>query len=156
MSETIWKPNVVVAAIAERDGKFLTVEEYAGSKQLVRNQPAGHLDEGESLIHAVIRETQEETAWRFTPEALIGVYRMETTAFGGTTYLRFCFSGHVDDHDPDQELWDEVQQAVWLSRDELAGKPEMLRSPLVLKCIDDYQAGIRYPLDILHDYPLER
>lgn len=150
----IWKPNVVVAAVVERGGRFLIVEETAEGPELVRNQPAGHLDAGESLLEAVVRETREETAWRFTPESLIGIYRMETQAFGGTTYLRFCFTGPVDDHDPGQALDTEIERAIWLSRDELAAQPEMLRSPLVLRCVDEYRAGIRYPLDMLHDLPL--
>ncbi|MCB1866844.1 MAG: NUDIX hydrolase [Chromatiales bacterium] len=150
----IWKPNVVVAAIVEREGRFLIVEEYADSDQLVRNQPAGHLDAGETLLDAVVRETREETAWRFTPQALVGVYRLETRAFGGTTYLRFCFCGAVDQHDPVQPLDDGVQRAVWLSREELAARPEMLRSQLVLRCIDDFRAGRRYPLELIADFPL--
>lgn len=145
----IWKPNVVVAAVIERDGKFLLVEEDADG-ELVFNQPAGHLDEGESLLHAVVREVKEETAWDFDPTHLIGVYRWQR-APGAVTYLRFCFTGRALRHDSTRKLDTGIVRAEWFSRQEIAAMRSRLRSPLVEQCIDDYAAGLRYPLTLLHD-----
>lgn len=145
----IWKPNVVVAAVIERADKFLLVEEEADGRY-VFNQPAGHLDEGESLLHAVVREVQEETAWRFTPEHLIGVYRWQRVP-GETTYLRFCFTGSVSDHQSTQALDHGIVRAAWLTPAEIDGLGDKLRSPLVQRCIRDYQAGVRFPLSVLQD-----
>jgi ADP-ribose pyrophosphatase YjhB (NUDIX family) len=147
----IWKPNVTVAAVVERQGRFLIVEEDADGKR-VYNQPAGHLDEGESLIKAVTRETLEETAWHFEPTALVGVYRWKNT-HTGITYLRVCFTGACHDEEAGRSLDEGIVQAVWLSRDELTALGSRLRSPLVLRCVDDYLAGRRYPLDLLVDMP---
>lgn len=143
-----WKPHVTVAAVIERKSRFLMVEE-ASDGTLVFNQPAGHLDEGESLIRAAVRETQEETAWTFIPEALLGIYRWRNPE-NGSTYLRVCFTGQCTSHDPSQTLDSGIVRAEWLSRDELSAS-NRLRSPLVLRCIDDYLAGIRYPLNLLSD-----
>ena len=145
----IWKPNVVVAAIVEREGKFLLVEEEAEGR-LVLNQPAGHLDEGESLIHAVIRETLEETAWDFQPEALLGVYRWPHPS-KHITYLRFAFIGHVTRHDPERTLDHGIARALWLTPEEIRAERARLRSPQVERCLDDYLAGQRYSLDLLKD-----
>ena len=144
---TIWKPHVTVAAVAEKDNKFLIVEELVEG-QLVLNQPAGHLDAGESLVAAVIRETLEESAWRFRPEALVGIplWRHPRT---GESYLRFSFCGTCDDYDASRQLDTGITQALWLSREQLIATPNKLRSPMVLKSIDDYLAGNRYSLDIL-------
>ncbi|MDH5710931.1 MAG: NUDIX hydrolase [Gammaproteobacteria bacterium] len=141
-----WKPHATVAAIIEDNGKFLMVEEKINGK-IVYNQPAGHLDPNEDLIEAVIRETQEETGWQFTPEALVGIYLWQQP---GThkAFLRFAFTGSCSNHQPDQPLDEGILQALWLSRDELLGNIK-LRSPMVIKNIDDYLAGQRYPLDIL-------
>ena len=147
----IWKPNVTVAAVVERQGRFLIVEEDSDGKR-VYNQPAGHLDEGEGLIEAVIRETLEETAWHFAPTALVGVYRWKNTPTG-ITYLRVCFAGVCHDEEVGRPLDEGIVQAVWLSRDELAALGSRLRSPLVLRCVDDYLAGRRYPLSLLVDMP---
>jgi 8-oxo-dGTP pyrophosphatase MutT (NUDIX family) len=144
----IWKPNVTVAAMVEREGKFLIVEELADG-QIVYNQPAGHLDPGESLIDAAIRETMEETAWQFRPEALVGIYQW-TSPKNNITYIRFCFRGQCLRHYPDRPLDTEIQRALWLSRDELLAKGDQIRSPMVLRVIDDYLAGKSYPLDVLH------
>ncbi len=145
----IWKPNVVVAAIVERDGKFLLVEEKAEGR-LVLNQPAGHLDEGESLLHAVIRETLEETAWHFNPEALLGVYRWPHPT-KGMTYLRFAFIGQVTRHEPDRTLDDGIVRAVWMSPEEIRAEKARHRSPQVERCLNDYLAGQRYSLELLKD-----
>ncbi len=148
----IWKPHVTVAAIIEHDGRFLMVEERSEGR-LVYNQPAGHLDEGEGLIAAAIRETLEETAWQFMPTALIGLYRWQHPQ-KGNTYLRVCFAGTCHDHDPLRPLDKGIVRALWMSRAELMAHTERLRSPLVIQCIDDYLAGKRYPLDIIHDLHL--
>ncbi len=150
----LWKPNVVVAAILERDGKFLLVEELANDK-LVYNQPAGHLDPGETLLTAVRRETLEETAWTMEPEGLVGVYLMEAKEIG-TTYLRFCFHGRLLAHDPARKLDKEIVRTVWLSREELVQAAARHRSPLVLRCVDDYLAGQRHPLALIHDLRFQR
>lgn len=142
-----WKPHATVAAIIERDGKFLMVEEKADGV-IVFNQPAGHLDPGEGLVHAAARETLEETAWCFEAEALVGIYLWEQP---GTrrTFLRFAFCGDVSHYDESRELDEGILRAVWLSRDELMAMPEKIRSPMVIDCIDDYLAGKRYPLELL-------
>ncbi len=142
----IWKPHATVAAIVEKDDRFLMVEEDVEG-EIVYNQPAGHLDPNENLIDAVIRETREETAWLFKPEALVGIYLWQQP---GTerTFLRFAFVGQCSDHQQDQALDEGILRALWMSKDELlqSGK---LRSPMVIKNIDDYVAGKRYPLDVL-------
>ena len=146
-----WKPHVTVAAIAERDGRFLVVEEEADGR-IVFNQPAGHLDEGETLIAAVIRETLEETAWHFEPQAVTGIY-LYPSSDNGMTYLRICFQGRCTSKLPGHTLDTGIIRALWLSRDELAGLDNQLRSPMVLACIDDYLAGNRYPLESLKYLP---
>lgn len=145
----IWKPNVVVAAIAERDGRFLLVEEEAEGA-LVLNQPAGHLDEGESLINAVVRETLEETAWHFEPQALLGVYRWVHPE-KGVTYLRFAFTGRVTQHEPERQLDDGIVRALWLTPDEIRAERARHRSPLIERCVNDFLAGQRYPLSLIKD-----
>ena len=149
MTSEIWKPHATVAAVIEREGKFLIVEEESEGR-IVYNQPAGHLDPGESLVEAAIRETREETAWQFHPEAITGIYRW-VQPITGQTFLRAAFCGHCDDHQPDQVLDEGIIRAVWLSREELLQQGEKLRSPMVIRCIDDYLSGHRYPLDMLTD-----
>ena len=142
-----WKPpSVTVAAVIEREGRFLMVEEeYDGARVL--NQPAGHLDPGESLVHACAREVLEETAHRFTPQSLVGIYRWYY-APRDLTFLRFTFSGRLEGVEQGRALDKEIIAAHWYSRDELLAKKAMHRTPLVLACIDDYLAGKRYPLDV--------
>lgn len=147
--QTIWKPHATVAAIIEDQGRFLMVEEVRESKS-VFNQPAGHLEPDESLLDAVIRETQEEAAAEFKPEHVTGIYRWihpQTQS----SYLRFAFCGRCISINPEQALDDGIIQTHWLSRDELASQPDRLRSPLVLSCIDDYLSGKRFPLEQLID-----
>jgi len=148
----VWKPNVVVAAIVERDGRFLLVEEEADGA-IVINQPAGHLDEGESLIYAAIRETLEETAWHFEPRALVGVYRWPHP-HNGSTYLRFAFTGPVSRHEPGRVLDHGIVRALWMTPNEVRAARDRHRSPQVERCLDDYLAGQRYPLSILKDMAL--
>lgn len=144
-----WTPRVTVAAVVERDGRFLLVEEsVSGTPRL--NQPAGHLEDGESLTAAVVREALEETAWHFEPQALVGIYRWRR-APGAETFLRFAFCGTVRDHDDARALDTGILRTLWLDRGELATRRERLRSPLVLRCVDDYLADRRYPLALLGD-----
>jgi 8-oxo-dGTP pyrophosphatase MutT (NUDIX family) len=143
----VWKPDVTVAAIAERDGQFLFVEERAGGRVVI-NQPAGHLEESETFLEAVIRETLEETAWSFEPTAVVGVYvwRPEHQA---RTFLRVAFAGHLVAHDPARPLDRGILRTRWLARQDLAQPRIRLRSPLVTQCVDDYLAGARYPLSLI-------
>jgi len=146
----IWKPNTTVAAVIERDGKFLMVEEE--TSQGVRfNQPAGHLEPDESLLDAVAREVLEESAYHFVPQHLLGIYRWHAPE-SDITYVRFAFGGIVTGHDKDRQLDNGILQAVWLSREEICFSQSRHRSPLVLRCVDDYIAGKRYPLDVLVNY----
>jgi 8-oxo-dGTP pyrophosphatase MutT (NUDIX family) len=139
--------DVTVAAIIERAGKFLMVEERAGAN-LVLNQPAGHLEQGESLLAAVTRETLEETGHRFDPEHVVGIYLWHSQD-AATTYLRVAFCGEVEPSADVAALDDGIVAVHWLSRAQLATRAHQLRSPMVLRCIDDYLAGQRYPLDCL-------
>ncbi|MCX7086472.1 MAG: NUDIX hydrolase [Methylococcales bacterium] len=146
----VWKPRVTVAAIIEQNQRFLMVEEET-VHGLEFNQPAGHLDEGEDLISAVIREVNEETAWQFEPQALISVqiWRKNPAAL---TFVRFCFTGSAHSHNPDQVLDTGIVKTHWLTRDEIANAPLRLRSPLVLTSIDQYLSGQRYPLSLLQSF----
>ena len=141
-------PHVTVAAVIEDGGRFLMVRERIAGRQRY-NQPAGHLEAGESLAAASVRETLEETAWRYTPEALIGLYRWVSPQ--GVTFLRATFCGTAQAHVPEQPLDSGIEAAQWLSYPQIAALGDALRSPLVLRCIDDYRAGIRYPLRVLQD-----
>jgi len=145
-----WKPNVTVAAIVERDHKFLLVEENADN-HIVFNQPAGHLEQNETLIEAISREVLEETAWEFIPKAIVGVY-MYPNQHSDITYLRFCFSGTCDKHHPEQALDDGIIQAVWLSKEEIKENKDKMRSPMVAQCINDYLTGKNYPLNLINSY----
>lgn len=145
----IWKPNVVVAAIVERGGKFLLVEEEADG-EIVLNQPAGHLDEGETLANAVIRETLEETAWHIEPTALLGVYRWPHPA-KAITYLRFAFIARALREEIGRTLDHGCRRALWLTPEEIRANRARLRSPQVERCLDDYLAGTFYPLDLLRE-----
>jgi ADP-ribose pyrophosphatase YjhB (NUDIX family) len=146
-----WKPNVTVAAVIERDGKYLLVEEETAGG-LAFNQPAGHLEEGESLVDAVIRETLEETAYHFHPTHLVGIYNWRRPD-GEVTYLRFAFAGELRGWEAARELDDGIVAAHWLTLDEIAVREARHRSPLVRRCIEDLRAGKRFPLDLLVHYP---
>jgi 8-oxo-dGTP pyrophosphatase MutT (NUDIX family) len=142
-------PDVTVAALAERQGRFLLVEERI-ARRLVFNQPAGHVERGETLLEAVARETREETAWRFNSEAFLGAYLWRHPGSGRAS-LRFAFIGQVTDHDALQPLDHGILRTHWLTRAQLMLRQTRLRSPLVLRCIDDYLAGQRRPLqDVGH------
>jgi 8-oxo-dGTP pyrophosphatase MutT (NUDIX family) len=142
-----WKPDVTVAAIAERSGQFLFVEELSDDS-LVINQPAGHVEPDESLLDAVIRETLEETGYHFVPSALIGIYYWHAGR-RDRTYLRFAFAGDIRGHEPERRLDDGIVRALWLAPDSVAAEAHRHRSPLVARCVDDYRAGKRYSLDLL-------
>jgi 8-oxo-dGTP pyrophosphatase MutT (NUDIX family) len=146
-------PDVTVAAIVQREGRFLMVEERIAGR-LVLNQPAGHLEDAETLVEAAVRETREETAWRLHPEALVGVYLWRNPD-NGRSFLRFAFCGSVDDHRPGQPLDTGIQRALWLSRAQLLAQPARLRSPLVVRCLDDYLLGRRQPLETVASLGLE-
>ncbi len=142
----VWKPSATVAAIIERDGRFLFVEESIDGRRVL-NQPAGHLDPGESLAAACAREVLEETAHRFRPAALVGIYRWHYAA-KDVTFLRFCFRGDLLGEEKGRTLDKEIVATHWLSLDELKARREMHRSPLVQKCVEDYLAGRAYPLEL--------
>ena len=147
----VWKPRVTVAVVAERQGRFLMVEEHVHG-QVCFNQPAGHLEDNESLVEAAIRECLEETAWHFRPTALVGIYRWRN-AEKNDTYLRATFCGECDAEDTRRELDSDIIAAHWLTHDDIRSRSELLRSPLVLKSLDDYLDGQRYPLELLTDLP---
>ena len=146
----VWKPNVTVAAVIARDGKFLLVEEE--TKHGVRfNQPAGHLEADESLLAAVVRETLEESAYHFKPTHLVGIYRWHAEE-SDTTYLRFAFTGEISGHEPGRALDIGIIRAAWFSPDEIRDTQSRHRSPLILRCMEDYLAGRRYPLELITHY----
>ncbi|MES2937129.1 MAG: NUDIX hydrolase [Pseudomonadota bacterium] len=150
-----WKPSVTVAAVIERDGRFLLVEEET-AEGLKLNNPAGHLDPGESPADGCAREVLEETAWAFQPTALVGIYlaRFRRPASGeDVTYLRFTFCGEAVAHDPLRRLDTGIVRALWLTADEIRASVERHRSPLVLRCLEDYLAGQRYPLAAVYTDP---
>ena len=151
MSAPEWKTSVTVAAIVERDGRYLLVEEHTPDGLLLNN-PAGHLDPGESPLEAVVRETLEETARAFTPRALVGVYlsRAESADLAvDVTYVRIAFSGEVSEPLPGRVLDAEIVRTLWMTPDELRANVARHRSPLLMRCVDDHRAGRRYPLDLV-------
>ena len=145
-----WKPNVTVAAVVERDGAFLLVEEQT-STGIRYNQPAGHLEAGESLLDAVIRETLEESARDFRPTELLGIYQYRQ-AESGVSYLRFAITGTLSEPHPDRKLDAGILRALWMPLDEIRACRDRHRSPLLMQCIDDYIDGQRYPLALLHHH----
>ena len=146
-------PAATVAAVIERAGRFLMVIEQSPDGLRI-NQPAGHLEPGESLVEACVRETLEETAHRFTPMALVGIYLWRTEPPpAGRAYLRFAFTGSVGEVIAGRALDEGIIDAVWLSADELAQRRAEHRSPLVMQCVEDYLRGRRFPLDLLFTHP---
>jgi 8-oxo-dGTP pyrophosphatase MutT (NUDIX family) len=141
------RPDLTVAAVVEREGRFLLVEERVGNR-MVFNQPAGHVERGEDLLDAVIRETLEETAWHFVPDSLVGIYLWDQPE-KQRSFLRFTFCGHVRAHEAHRPLDRGIERALWLTRAEIVKRTARLRSPMVLRCIDDYLANQRYPLDVV-------
>jgi len=150
-----WKPNVTVAAVIEKDGRFLLVEEHT-PEGLRLNNPAGHLDAGESPQEGAVRETLEETTRIFVPDRLVGVYlaRFQRPARGeDVTYLRFAFGGSCGEPDATRTLDHGIERTLWMTLDEIRASQERLRSALVLKCVEDYAAGRRFPLDTVYCHP---
>lgn len=145
-----WKPNVTVAAVVERDGRFLLVEEET-EDGLRFNQPAGHLERGESLLAAVAREALEETAHVFRPSFLVGIYQWPRPT-GDVTYLRFAFGGELGGFDLERPLDVGIVRTVWMTLEELKVTRPRHRSPLILQCCEDYLAGCRYPLELIRHY----
>ncbi|MGP1677372.1 MAG: NUDIX hydrolase [Burkholderiales bacterium] len=148
------RPSITVAAVIERGGQFLLVEEEDEGR-IVFNQPAGHLELNESLVEGCAREVLEESAWHFQPRELVGIYRWSKPApasGAGVTYLRFAFCGELGEHEPERKLDAGIVRAVWLRPEEIRASRERHRSPLVLRCVADYLAGRRYPLEILTEH----
>ena len=146
----IWKPAVVVAAVIEKDGRFLLVEENT-PEGIRYNQPAGHLDPGETLVQAVIRETLEETAHDFTPTGLLGMYLMRFETAEGSevrTYLRFAFVGDLG-RQHDRPLDNDILRTVWMTVDEIKSCRDRHSSPLLMQCVEDYLQGRRAPLSMV-------
>ena len=150
-----WKASVTVAAVVERDGRFLMVEEETADGIRV-NQPAGHLDPGETLLEAAAREALEETAHAFSPTALLGVYMARSVSNGeadAVTYVRFAFTGELGPSERGRALDHGILRVLWLTADEIRACHAEHRSPLVMKCVEDYLAGRRFPLDCVYAHP---
>jgi 8-oxo-dGTP pyrophosphatase MutT (NUDIX family) len=150
-----WKPSVTVAGVIERDGRFLLVEEET-AEGLRLNNPAGHLDPGESPAEGCAREVLEETAWAFRPTALVGIYlsRFQREATGeDITYLRFAYCGDLIAHEAHRTLDTGIVRTLWLTPDEVRASAARHRSPLVLRCMEDFLAGRRLPLSAVHTDP---
>ena len=149
-ADTRWKPSVTVAAVVEQDGRFLLVEEHTADG-LRLNNPAGHLDPGESLLQAVVREVLEETACAFTPSHLVGVYLARLPrGLEDITYLRFAFAGTVGQPAPGRPLDTAIVRTLWLTPSEIEASRGRHRSPLLWRCVQDHVAGKCYPLALLH------
>jgi 8-oxo-dGTP pyrophosphatase MutT (NUDIX family) len=146
----VWKPHVTVAAVVEQQGKFLLVEEHT-SEGVLFNQPAGHMEAGESLLDAVIRETLEESAYHFLPTALVGIYQWHQPLHD-RTYLRFAYAGEITGYDAERTLDTGIVRALWLTPEEIKASVNLHRSPLVMDCMQDYMRGVRYPLNVVTTY----
>jgi ADP-ribose pyrophosphatase YjhB (NUDIX family) len=158
MTDVRWKPNVTVAAVIERDGRFLLVEEETPDG-LKLNSPAGHLDAGESPAEGCARETLEETAHRFTPTALVGIYLARTRddrTGQDVTYMRFAFCGTLGKPEAGRALDHGIVRTLWMTADEIRASTARHRSPLLLQCVEDYLAGARHPLTLIHIDPSVR
>lgn len=141
------RPRITVASVVESAGRFLLVEERIRGV-LVLNQPAGHLDPGEDLADAAVRETLEDTGWQVEPTALVAIHQWRSPE-DQTEFVRFCFAARPLSHDPERPLDSGIERALWLTRDELAAVPDRTRSPLVLRAVDDFLAAAHWPLDLL-------
>lgn len=146
----IWKPHATVAAVLEQDGRYLLVEERVRG-ELRLNQPAGHLEEGESLLEAVVRETIEEAGLIFRPTHLVGVYQWRAPS-SGATHLRMAFTGVIERVIENAVLDSGIIGPVWLTPDEARSRLAQHRSPPVMDCIEDHRAGRRFPLDLIRHY----
>ncbi|UCC13909.1 MAG: NUDIX hydrolase [Gammaproteobacteria bacterium] len=142
-----FRTDITVASIVEQDGRFLMVEEIASGVK-VFNQPAGHLEHGETLQQAAVRETLEETAWKIEATSVVGVYLWQNPV-NGRSFLRITFAAQSVAHESWRSLDEGICSALWMSREEILGHRPRLRSPMVLRCVDDYLHGQRYPLEML-------
>jgi 8-oxo-dGTP pyrophosphatase MutT (NUDIX family) len=153
--DTRWKPNVTVAAIIEKNGRYLLIEEHT-QEGLRLNNPAGHLDPGESPAEGCAREALEETAHPFTPTALVGIYlsrfQRPTTA-EDITYVRMAFCGEIGELQAHLSLDEGIERILWMTPDEVRASASRHRSPLVLQCIEDHLAGQRFPLEVIYTDP---
>ena len=150
-----WKPSVTVAAVIEKDGRYLMIEEITRDGLRINN-PAGGLEPGEALVDGAMREALEETACHFTPQAFLGVYlarNPDTAAGPGVTYVRFAFCGTASDPEPGRALDSPIVRTLWMTFDEIVAVKNRLRGPLVLQCIEDHRAGKRLPLDAIFTHP---
>lgn len=145
--------ELTVAAMLEHDGRLLFVEERVRGR-LVINQPAGHVEAGETLVEAVERETLEETGWTFRPDAIVGIYLWRPLK-GRSAFLRVAFAGAGIAHDAKRALDDGIVRTLWLDRPALLARQAQLRSPMVLQAVDDYRAGRRWPLDLVRELGTE-
>ena len=145
--EKVARPAVTVATIVERDGRFLLIEEETRHGPRL-NQPAGHVEAGESIVSAAARETLEEAAWRVDPTALVGVYQWESPD-SGMAFVRFTFAATARRHEPNRPLDTGILRALWLSYDDIAARRDRHRNPLLLQSLDDYRAGTRWPLGVI-------
>jgi 8-oxo-dGTP pyrophosphatase MutT (NUDIX family) len=153
--DTRWKPHVTVAAIIEKNGRYLLIEEHT-QEGLRLNNPAGHLDPGESPAEGCAREALEETAHPFTPTALVGVYlsRFQRPSTGeDITYLRMAFCGDIGERQPHLNLDEGIVRTLWMTPEEVRTSTDRHRSPLVLQCIEDHLAGQRFALNVIHTDP---
>jgi len=139
-----WAPHVTVAAVLKKDNRFLLVQEKIAGNQVI-NQPAGHLEDNETLFEASCREVLEETGWHYQPTQLVGIYHWKAPT-SKETFLRFCFTGDLLTHDATRELDSCIEQVLWLTTDELAQRASQLRSPLVMRCINDFTNGNKLDL----------
>lgn len=142
-----WQPHIVVAAIVERDGRYLVVEEFINGELRI-NQPAGHWEPGETLIEGVCRETLEEAAWEIQPTGFLGVYAWQPDSLP-YPFVRFTFVATPLRHHADRRLDEGIVRALWLTPDELHARRDELRSPSVMSCIEDHRAGRIYPLGMI-------
>lgn len=148
----IWTAHVTVATVVEKDNRFLLVHEST-DVGIVYNQPAGHLDPGETLVEAAIRETQEETGWTVSVNRILGISLYN--APNGLTYLRTTFAAHAVEEIPNATLDKEILEAVWLTYEEILQRRPQLRSPMVLADIERYRRGISYPLELLANFNIK-
>ena len=143
----LWQPHIVVAAVVERGGRYLIVEEFINS-ELRLNQPAGHWEPNETLFEGVVREALEETAWDVRPSGFLGVYAWHPTDLP-YPFVRFSFVAEALKHHPDRPLDQGIQRALWMTREELLAQRELHRGPAVMQCIEDHRAGRIFPLDVI-------
>jgi 8-oxo-dGTP pyrophosphatase MutT (NUDIX family) len=154
MSKKRWKPSVTVAAVIEKEGHYLLVEEHT-PEGLRLNNPAGHLDPGESPEQGCAREAFEETTYRFTPQALVGIYlsrfqRDHAGVLDDITYLRFAFCGELGEQVLGAQLDRGIVRTLWMTPEEIRASHTRHRSPLVLRCMEDHLRGQRWPLSLVH------